>query len=256
MDKSHTDFLQEYKSELEALKLRLAALEEKIATLQAEALTQADAPEPEPIAAVEPIPEPEPLPAVEPIPEPDPEPETIPEPVDIDLTEDAVEVEIVAEPVRQEPEAVPETVSEDPVDFTEIRIGEAEEVARTPGGQPAERRERGFGKKAEPAAADKDTAPIGPETVADDTAAYPWRKDRPGIPVKNIRSGISLLDRAMFIGTLFQEDAQLYDATLADLNALSTLEEAVAYIRAHFPEWDLGSNPVYHFMMSIRKKLG
>lgn len=256
MDKSHTDFLQEYKSELEALKLRLAALEEKIATLQAEALTQADAPEPDPFPAVEPIPEPEtisePIPAVEPI----PEPETIPEPVDIDLAEDAVEVEIVAEPVRQEPEVALETVSEDPVDFTEIQIGEAEEVARTPGGQPAERRERGFGKKAEPAAADKDTAPIGPETVADDTAAYPWRKDRPGIPVKNIRSGISLLDRAMFIGTLFQEDAQLYDATLADLNALSTLEEAVAYIRAHFPEWDLGSNPVYHFMMSIRKKLG
>lgn len=240
MDKSHTDFLQEYKSELEALKLRLAALEEKIATLQAEALTQADAPEPEPLPAVEPI----------------PEPEAIPEPIDIDLAEDAVEVEVVAEPIQQEAETAPETVSEDPVDFTEIQIGEAEEVARTPGGQPAERRERGFGKKAEPAAADKDTAQIGPETLADDTAAYPWRKDRPGIPVKNIRSGISLLDRAMFIGTLFQEDAQLYDATLADLNALSTLEEAVAYIRAHFPEWDLSSNPVYHFMMSIRKKLG
>ena len=74
--------------------------------------------------------------------------------------------------------------------------------------------------------------------------------------VKNIRSGISLLDRALFIGTLFKEDFALYDQTIANLNAMSSLDEAVDYIRENFPSWNLKSDVVYHFMMSIRKKLG
>lgn len=94
------------------------------------------------------------------------------------------------------------------------------------------------------------------QPVADETAGLPWRKDKPGIPVKNIRSGISLLDRALFINALFEEDATLYDATIAQLNKAETLDEAVAYIREHFPKWDLGSNAVYYFMMAVRKKLG
>ncbi len=85
---------------------------------------------------------------------------------------------------------------------------------------------------------------------------YPWQTDRPGLPVKNIRSGISLLDRAMFVNTLFGEDPQLYANTIADLNEMEDLETAVDYIAAHFPDWDLRSDAVYHFMMSIRKKLG
>ena len=91
---------------------------------------------------------------------------------------------------------------------------------------------------------------------ADDTAGMAWRKDKPGLAVKNIRSGISLYDRALFIGTLFKEDYALYDATIADLNTLASLDQAVAYIKEHFPDWDLGSNVVYNFMMALRKKLG
>ena len=74
--------------------------------------------------------------------------------------------------------------------------------------------------------------------------------------MKNIRSGISLLDRALFIGTLFKEDFALYDKTIAELNGMSTLDQAVSYIREHFPAWNLKSDVVYHFMMCVRKKLG
>ena len=95
-----------------------------------------------------------------------------------------------------------------------------------------------------------------PEPVPDDTIGLPWRKDKPGLQVKNIRSGISLLDRALFIGTLFKEDFALYDKTIADLNGMSSLDQAVSYIREHFPSWNLKSDVVYHFMMSVRKKLG
>ena len=101
-------------------------------------------------------------------------------------------------------------------------------------------------------------APAAPKAPAaeDDTIRLPWRTDKPGMAVKNIRSGISLLDRALFIGTLFKEDFALYDQTIADLNAMSSLDEAVDYIRERFPAWNLKSDVVYHFMMSIRKKLG
>ena len=89
-----------------------------------------------------------------------------------------------------------------------------------------------------------------------ETERLPWRLDKPGISVKNIRSGISLYDRALFIGTLFKEDYALYDRTIGDLNGLSTLDEAVDYLLERFPDWNLKSDIVYNFMMAIRKKLG
>ena len=89
-----------------------------------------------------------------------------------------------------------------------------------------------------------------------ETERLPWRLDKPGISVKNIRSGISLYDRALFIGTLFKEDYALYDKTIGELNALSTLDEAVDYLLERFPDWNLKSDIVYNFMMAIRKKLG
>ena len=98
--------------------------------------------------------------------------------------------------------------------------------------------------------------PAEPLPVDEETARLPWRTDKPGLPVKNIRSGISLLDRALFIGTLFKEDFALYDQTISRLNECNSLEEAVQYIKEHFPQWNLRSDVVYHFMMAIRKKLG
>jgi hypothetical protein len=74
--------------------------------------------------------------------------------------------------------------------------------------------------------------------------------------VKNLRSGISLYDRALFIGTLFKEDYALYDKTISELNALSSLDEAVDYLLERFPDWNLKSDIVYNFMMAVRKKLG
>ena len=127
------------------------------------------------------------------------------------------------------------------VDFTDIAIGiDDVEPVPTPEPEPV--------PEPEPAAQ--------AEPVADDTIGLPWRKDKPGLQVKNIRSGISLLDRALFIGTLFKEDFALYDKTIAELNGMSTLDQAVSYIREHFPAWNLKSDVVYHFMMCVRKKLG
>ena len=152
-----------------------------------------------------------------------------PEPAVEDLPEPAPEPVIDPEPIL-EPEPVPELV-EGPVE------GPAEEpVAEEIPGQ---------------AGNDGKVPAQHPETER-----LPWRLDKPGLSVKNIRSGISLYDRALFIGTLFKEDYALYDKTIGDLNALGTLDEAVDYLLARFPDWNLKSDIVYNFMMAVRKKLG
>lgn len=166
---------------------------------------------------------------------------------------DFTDIEIgVEEPVGEpEPVAEPQPVEDTLPEPVEEPVAEPEPVLEPilepePAPQPA--------PEPEPAPAPAASAPSAP--LEDETANLPWRKDKPGLSVKNIRSGISLLDRALFIGTLFKEDFALYDQTIADLNAMESLDEAVDYIRERFPSWNLKSDVVYHFMMSIRKKLG
>ena len=164
--------------------------------------------------------------------------------------------------------AIQEKASEEPaaadeVDFTGVEIGVASvapepEIIPEPEPTPVPEPEPAPAPEPapEPEPASVPAPAPEPKPAAVDTSNMPWRRDRPGLPVKNIRSGISLLDRAQFIGTLFKEDFALYDNTIADLNNMNTLDEAVAYIQEHFPQWNLGSEVAYRFMMAIRKKLG
>lgn len=82
-----------------------------------------------------------------------------------------------------------------------------------------------------------------------------WRKDMPGPEVKDVRSAISLNDRVMFISTLFRDDSMLFQDVINRINALTTLEKAVQYLKENFPEWDMDSELVYRFMMSVRRKI-
>ncbi len=152
-----------------------------------------------------------------------------------------------------EPEEDAPAPEEDAVDFTTESIGVPD--APVPE-EPLQEATAPAFEEPEPIEVEPEPIVPAPEPVPDDTAGMAWRKDKPGLAVKNIRSGISLYDRALFIGTLFKEDYALYDATIANLNTLASLDQAVAYIKEHFPDWDLGSNVVYNFMMALRKKLG
>lgn len=254
MDKTHTDFLQECEAELALLKERVAALEEKLSAWKAE-VREADVPEtdiPEADLPEEDVPEAD-------IPETDLVEAALP-PVDLP-SEDFPPVDFapVDEAAVEEASAgdvpVEATVQDAaPVDFTDVEMdGEAfgPEVLSAPEETPVEVPAADV-PAADVPAEEEAPAPLEP----DDTADLPWRKDRPGLQVKNIRSGISLYDRALFIGTLFKEDFTLYDNTIRELNELTTLDQAVDYIRRHFPDWNLHSDVVYSFMMAIRKKLG
>jgi Predicted membrane protein len=149
-----------------------------------------------------------------------------------DLPEPVAEEIPVPEPVA-EPVPVPEPVAE-PVPVPEPVEGPEPEPQPTP--EPAPK-----------------PAPVLPRP---ETERLPWRLDKPGLSVKHIRSGISMYDRALFIGTLFKEDYALYDKTIGELDALTSLDEAVDYLLERFPDWNLKSDIVYNFMMAIRKKLG
>ena len=145
-------------------------------------------------------------------------PEVVEEPLEMDLAEDLPE---------PDPEPVPEP-----------------EPASEPAPEP------------EPVPEPEPEPKPAPTAPRPETERLPWRLDKPGLSVKNIRSGISLYDRALFIGTLFKEDYALYDKTISELNGLSSLDEAVDYLLERFPDWNLKSDIVYNFMMAIRKKLG
>jgi len=159
------------------------------------------------------------------------------------------------------------------VDFTDMEIGEADDLPEMPEPQPEPVAEPEPVLEPEPepvvlpeepvSAPEPEPAPepapaqeAAPEVPTVDTSRMPWRLDKPGMAVKNIRSGISLYDRALFIGTLFKEDYALYDKTIGELNALATFEEAVDYVVTRFPDWNYKSDIVYNFMMAIRRKLG
>ena len=185
------------------------------------------------------------------------------------LKRQVLALEEKVEALRQAP-AHEETPVEES-DFTDMEIGISdlqEEPVAQPVQQPAPAPAEPAPAPVEPAPVIEDLpkpepkpaepAPVAPKPAAPrpDTERLPWRLDKPGMSVKNIRSGISLYDRALFIGTLFKEDYALYDKTISELNGLASLDEAVDYLLERFPDWNLKSDIVYNFMMAIRKKLG
>lgn len=200
------------------------------------------------------------------IPEPESESEPEAESETEDLPESEPEVEQEpAQEVEQEPEDLPEAVPGQGIQAEP----EPEPVAGTelepkPEDLPEEDGFSLFGGMAEEEEpkAKKTKAPSehrqysGHKVIADQKYGNEaWRKDMPGPEVKDVRSAISLNDRVMFISTLFRDDSMLFQDVINKINALTTLEKAVQYLKENFPEWDMDSELVYRFMMSVRRKI-
>lgn len=200
------------------------------------------------------------------IPEPvsEAEPEAEPETEDLPESEPEVEQE-PAQEVEQEPEDLPEAVPGQEIQAEPETEAEPEQVAGpAPEDLPEEDGFSLFGGMAEEEEpkAKKTKAPSehrqysGHKVIADQKYGNEaWRKDMPGPEVKDVRSAISLNDRVMFISTLFRDDSMLFQDVINKINALTTLEKAVQYLKENFPEWDMDSELVYRFMMSVRRKI-
>lgn len=196
------------------------------------------------------------------------EPEAEPETEDLPESEPETEQE-PAQEVTQEPEDLPEAVPGQGTQEEPETEAEPEQVAGTePEPKPEDLPEEdgfslfgGMAEEEEPKAR-KTKAPSehrqysGHKVIADQKYGNEaWRKDMPGPEVKDVRSAISLNDRVMFISTLFRDDSMLFQDVINKINALTTLEKAVQYLKENFPEWDMDSELVYRFMMSIRRKI-
>lgn len=157
-------------------------------------------------------------------------------PLETEVVEIPLELDIPAEPVI-EPAA-------EPVDEPE-----AATVAEPDDDLP------GFFSVPEPVTVSVKASVARPTINDAHSADQAWRKDMPGSPVKDIRSAISLNDRVFFINNLFDEDAQAFVNALSSINAMSTLDEVVAFVTEQYPDWDLNSDIVYRFMMAVRRKV-
>lgn len=211
---------------------------------------------------------PDDIPEVESEAEPEAEPETEPETEDLPESEPEVEQE-PAQEVEQESEDLPEAVPGQEIQAEPETEAEPEQVAGTePEPKPEDLPEEdGFslfggmaeeeGPKAKKTKASSEHRQYsGHKVIADQKYGNEaWRKDMPGPEVKDVRSAISLNDRVMFISTLFRDDSMLFQDVINKINALTTLEKAVQYLKENFPEWDMDSELVYRFMMSVRRKI-
>ena len=198
------------------------------------------------------------------------EPEAEPEPEPAQETEQETEDLPESEPETElEPEDLPEADPGKEIQAEPETEAEPEQVAGTePEPKPEDLLEEDgfslFGEMAEEEEpkAKKTKAPSehrqysGHKVIADQKYGNEaWRKDMPGPEVKDVRSAISLNDRVMFISTLFRDDSMLFQDVINKINALTTLEKAVQYLKENFPEWDMDSELVYRFMMSVRRKI-
>ncbi|MBR5661806.1 MAG: hypothetical protein IKW99_09680 [Bacteroidales bacterium] len=234
-DKSFDSLLER----IDALKYELSLLEEQVKALRVEESVT------EPVEPVIPDDLPE-----------EPEPEVVePEIVEPEIVEPEIvepEVEAAGEAAEVIEPVVPEEEPIDiaPVDDTpiDISISDSEDMP-VDVGQPSVRHRSPAGQSILDTAK-ADTAVM--DVMAEKQA---WRTDRPGMPVKNIISAISLNDRVLLINVLFGEDPMLFQETIAKFNAMGSLSEALAYIAENHPDWDMNSEPVYRLMMAVRRKL-
>lgn len=289
MDKSPKEILAELDAELSALKARVGEIEKKVELLRNE--LDMEPAEPLDLGTADYLYDiadavPEDIPA-ENVPEavaddmpadvfaektgenvgenvPDDIPEAEPETEDLPESEPEVEQE-PAQETEPETEDLPEA---DPGQGTQAEPETEAEPEQVAGPAPEDLPEEdgfslfgGMAEEEEPKAK-KTKAPSehrqysGHKVIADQKYGNEaWRKDMPGPEVKDVRSAISLNDRVMFISTLFRDDSMLFQDVINKINALTTLEKAVQYLKENFPEWDMDSELVYRFMMSVRRKI-
>ena len=158
---------------------------------------------------------------------------------ELDIVQTPVAEEPIAEPIPvvEELTAEPEPVVEQPI--VEPVVEPAPEPAPAPAPQPAPE------VKAEPVVEVKVEKPA-PRPVPQQTSLF-------GTAVEDIRQAISLGDRFLFQRELFAGNGELMQKTLDEINTLSSLGEAMDYVRDNF-DWDKDSTAVQLFENVLKRR--
>ena len=151
--------------------------------------------------------------------------------------EELEELDIVQTPIAEEPIAEPIPVVDEPTaepkpePVVELPIVEpVVEPAPAPAPEPA------------PAPAPQPA----PRPVPQQTSLF-------GTAVEDIRQAISLGDRFLFQRELFAGNGELMQKTLDEINTLSSLGEAMGYVRDNF-DWDMDSTAVQLFENVLKRR--
>ena len=247
MENRQQQILAEIQSMMASIRNELNMLDVKISEFQQIAAGAGNEPEPIDLEPIEFTMEASEIEVVQPELEVEIEPEVEAEPEMEVETEVKPEMEPVVEEVESAPEVVVEEVVEDlPVEEDDdLPFFEDESVFAEPEPVKVEP------AKEEPVAVKEEPAALI-DAMLDKLA---WRRDMPGSAVKDVRSAISLNDRILFINKLFAEDPMAFQAAVGKLNAMESLDEVVAYVKAEHSNWNLESDVVYRFMMAVRRKV-
>ena len=242
MENRHQQILSEIKSLMASVRVQLEQLDVKMAELQQSFEPQSIVIEPTDFS-IDDITSVEGLSSL-------PELQTV-----VEIEPVALESEmVVSEPedIVAEPEPLSELVPEPETVVSEPEpVAEHEAVVLEP--EPAASEPVANVAVEQPVIADKVASR---QAVIDAMASrQAWRTDMPGTPVRDVRAAIALVDRALFINTLFGEDAASFINAVNAVNQMTSLDEAVEYIAQNYPDWDMESDIVYRFMMAVRRKV-
>ena len=152
-------------------------------------------------------------------------------------------VEVEARPtMAEEPEVEVELLmNDDDTEEPEQETAEvaAEEPASVP--EPEEEPAPLIEEKEEPVAAEPVQAEQKSESASAPAEPVPAEAPKAstayGQPVSDLKQAISIGDRFLYQRELFGKNGELMQRTIADLNGLSSFDEAMAYINKHF-NWD------------------
>ena len=105
--------------------------------------------------------------------------------------------------------------------------------------------------------------PIAEEPIAEEPVAYEEKvaaeesvapkANLYGKPVDDIKQAIALGDRFLFQRELFRQNVELMQRTFADINALHSFNEAIAYLDKRF-DWDKESNTYALFLTALHRR--
>ena len=177
----------------------------------------------------------------------------IPEEIPAEAVEEPIAEEpIVEEPIAEEP-IVEEPIAEEPI--AEEPVAE-EPIAEEPIAEEPVAEE----PIAEEPVAEEPVVeePIAEEPVADEEKVAAEESVAPkanlyGKPVDDIKQAIALGDRFLFQRELFRQNVELMQRTFADINALHSFNEAIAYLDKHF-DWDKESNTYALFLTALHRR--
>lgn len=178
-------------------------------------------------------------------------------PVEVPVEAPVVET-VIEEPVVEEP--VVEPVVEEAVEEPAVEPTVPEEEPVTVEEEPETSEEEDdddlplFAEPKPIFEAAQDSPKVKKAVIDVMTNKEAWRTDMAGSPVRDLLSAISLNDRVQFINVLFDEDPVKFQQTRAKINAMTSLDDVVAFITANF-NWDMSSQVVYRFMMAVRRKV-